>query len=243
MKKLIAFLLAALLLAGCGSQTVAEVTTVETTAPAEAAPAGEIVAETAPEIEYVSRFASETAIVLSDEGITVNGGEETEDVFTSRDIIYYEDRDSYDSGNPYGEGEEGDKHTAEEAESHLVVNITAPGAYRVSGKLSAGQIRIDLGEDAYEDSDAVVELILEDADITCTVAPAILFLNTYECDGMWSVDGAKAQIDTTDAGANLILEGENKVSGAYTAKIYKDKEGEKKLENAYRLNSADHQIL
>ena len=110
-----------------------------------------------------------------------------------------------------------------------MVNITEAGRYRVTGKLSAGQIRVDLGDDAYEDENAVVELILDDADITCTVAPAILFLNTYECDGNWSEDTAKAEVDTGNAGANLILEGENKVSGSYVARIYKDKEGEKKL--------------
>ena len=74
-----------------------------------------------------------------------------------------------------------------------------------------------------------MELILDNADITCTVAPAILFQNVYECDGKWSEDTAKAEVDTTKAGANLILEGENAVSGSYVARIYKDKEGEKKL--------------
>lgn len=224
MKKMLALLLAALMLTGCAANTVAEVTTVETTAPTEAAPV-----ETLSSSGYVSRFDSETAIVLSDEGITVNGGEETDAVYTSHDIIYYEDRDTYESGNPYGEGEENQRHSAEEAAAHTVVNITAPGAYRVSGTLSAGQIRIDLGDDAYDDPDAVVELILEDADITCTVAPAILFLNTYECDGNWSTETAQANVDTSGAGANLILYGENQVSGSHVARIYKDAEGEKKL--------------
>ncbi|MDO5153099.1 MAG: carbohydrate-binding domain-containing protein [Eubacteriales bacterium] len=224
MKKMLALLLAALMLTGCAANTVAEATTVETTASTEAAPA-----ETLSSSEHVSRFDSETVIVLSDEGITVNGGEETDTVYTSHDIIYYEDRDTYESGNPYGEGEENQRHSAEEAAAHTVVNITAPGAYRVSGTLSAGQIRIDLGDDAYDDPDAVVELILEDADITCTVAPAILFLNTYECDGNWSTETAQANVDTSDAGANLILYGENQVSGSHVARIYKDAEGEKKL--------------
>ena len=228
MKKRLSILLAALLLLS-GCSTVAPDTTVPpTNVPAELSFSGTMdYAEE--EIPYVSRFDTETAIVLSDDGITVNGGEETDTVFTSHDIIYYEDKDAYESGNPYGEGETADKHTAEEADSHMVVNITAPGAYRVSGKLSAGQIRIDLEEDAYDDENAVVELILDGADITCTVAPAILFLNTYECDGDWSTDTAKPDMDTSAAGANLILEGENTVSGSYVAKIYKDKEGEKKL--------------
>ena len=224
MKKTIALLLTGLMLTGCGSKTVTEVTVPETTVslPTEALPTE------APAPFYASCFDSATEVVLSDEGITVDGGEETEAVFTSHDIVYYEDRDTYPSGNPYGEGEAADKHTAEEAAAHTVVNITAPGAYRLTGKLSAGQIRVDLGDAAYFDPEAVVELILEDADITCTVAPAILFRNTYECDGEWSVETAKAEVDTSAAGANLILEGTNKVSGSYVAKIFKDSEGEKK---------------
>ena len=222
MKKILSLLLCAALLAGCSNTTVTEITAA-TTAPTAPAPAAEYNAP-----DYVSRFDSVTEILLSDGGITVDGGGETDRVYTSHDIIYYEDKTSYPSGNPYGEGTDADRHTAEEAAAHTVVNITAPGAYRISGTLSAGQIRIDLGKDAYEDPNAVAEIILADADITCTVAPAILFLNTYECDGMWSLEEAKAEVDTTAAGASLILEGENTVSGAYVAKIFKDKEGEKK---------------
>ena len=224
MKQILSLLLCAALLAGCGSSTVTEITEPTASAPAVSTPAAEYDAP-----GYVSRFDSVTEILLSDSGITVNGGSETDTVYTSHDIIYYEDRDSYDSGNPYGEGTDADRHTAEEAAAHTVVNITAPGVYRVSGTLSAGQLRIDLGEDAYEDPDAVAEIILADTNITCTVAPAILFLNTYECDGLWSAEEASPDVDTTAAGANLILEGENTVSGAYVAKIFKDKDGEKKL--------------
>lgn len=228
MKKLLSLLLCAALLAGCGSSTVTEVTA-ESTAPTEAGPSRTLPVPEYDVPDYVSRFDTVTGITFSDNGITIDGSTGTDAVFTSHDIVYYEDRDAYDSGNPYGEGTGADKHTAEEAAAHTVVNITQPGAYRVTGKLSAGQIRIDLGDEAYENPDAVVELILDNADITCTVAPAILFLNTYECDGNWSKDSATPHVDTTSAGANLILEGENTVSGSYVAKIFKDKDGEKKL--------------
>ena len=40
---------------------------------------------------------------------------------------------------------------------------------------------MDLGEDAETDPDAVVTLILNGVDITCTVAPAIIFYRVYEC--------------------------------------------------------------
>ena len=225
MKKILSLLLCAALLTGCSSNAITEVTA-ETHMPTEA-----VSVETAEFVvpTYESRFDTVTEIILSDDGIIMDDSTKADAVFTSHDIIYYEDRDAYDSGNPYGEGTDADKHTADEAAAHTVVNITQPGAYRITGKLSAGQIRIDLGSDAYENPDAVVELILENAEITCTVAPAILFLNTYECDGNWSEDSAKPDVDTTSTGANLILEGENSVSGSYVSKIFKDKDSEKKL--------------
>ena len=230
MKKPFALILAAMmLLSACGQTSATPETTPDTTEavifPAPTAPAQE------PEIirEITGQIVD---IVMNGQSITVDGSEAADagDVYISRDIIYYESRTHYESGNPYGDGSAKDMHTAEEAAEHLVVNITAPGNYRVSGTLDKGQIRIDLGQDAYEDPNAVVNLILDGADITCTVAPAILFRNVYECDGNWSVETAKADVDTSAAGANLILADNsvNTVSGSYVAKIYKDKEGEKK---------------
>ncbi len=183
--------------------------------------------------EFSSRFSGETTISLSDSGVTWStpAGVPHSAVTTDHNIIYYQDRLTYESGNPYGEGNPGERHTAEEAAAHTVVRITQPGAYRITGKLSAGQICIDLGEDAYEDPNAVVELILDGAEITCSVAPAILFLNVYECDGDWSAETARPDVDTSAAGANLILaeNSRNTVTGSHVAKIYKDKDGEKKL--------------
>ena len=235
MKKLLCLLLSALLLTGCGKAASGEripvqtVPTVLEDMTADLEFSGTLHRYTENGGTWFTRFDTTTLIRLSDDGIWVNNGGETDGVFTSRDILYYEDRDAYESGNPYGEGEAGEKHSAEEAAAHMVVNITQPGTYHVTGGLSAGQIRIDLGEEAYNDPNAVVELILEDVDITCTVAPAILFLNVYECDGNWSVETAKPDVDTSAAGANLILQGRNTVTGSHVAKIYKDKEGEKKL--------------
>ena len=231
MKRILSLALVLMLLAGCSAPAAQpEATEAATTAP-QIQHTTPVVTET-PEISYESRFKNETVIRLTDTGAERGmdiTGPNSLTVFASNDIIYYEDKDVYESGNPYGEGKAADKHSADEAAGHYVVNITAPGAYRVTGKLSAGQIRIDLGDDAYDDENAIVELILDNADITCTVAPAILFMNVYECDGNWSEDTAKPDVDTTAAGANLILQGENTVNGSYVAKIFKDKDGEKKL--------------
>jgi len=218
MKKLFALLLVCCMLCGCTAVPA------ETTVPPEME--NQTPVTDAPEFQVTGDVVQ---IDLRDQDITVSG--DGSGVYTSRDIIYYETKTEYDSGNPYGEGEEWEMHTAEEAGEHLVVNITAPGNYRLSGRLNKGQIRIDLGEEAYEDPNAVVNLILDGVEITCEVGPAILFQNVYECDGNWSVDTAKPDVDTTAAGANLILaeDSENTVTGSHVAKIFKDKEGEKKL--------------
>ena len=69
--------------------------------------------------------------------------------------------------------------TSEEAD-HTLVRITQPGTYRVSGKLSAGQLAVDLGENAKDDPSATVLLILDNAEITCRTAPAVIFYNVWE---------------------------------------------------------------
>ena len=194
--------------------------------------------------------SDEVVIVLSDDGITVDGQavstSEDDAVYISNDIIYYEDKDVYeDTGYTYGEGTDEDKHSEEEAAAHTVVNITEPGTYRVSGTLSLGQIAIDLGDDAKTDPDAVVTLILDGVEITCTVAPAVIFYSVYECDTDWvAYDeeeteeyNASATQDTSDAGANVIIaDGSvNTINGSYVAKIYKNNGKEKKL---YKFDGA-----
>lgn len=188
----------------------------------------------------------ETAIELSDDGVLMNGSAASTDssdaVYTSHDVVYYEDRDTYDSGNPYGEGTADERHSAEDAAAVTVVNITEPGTYRISGTLSAGQISVDLGEDAYSDPDARVTLILDGVDITCEVAPALVFYNVYECDGDWSVETASPDVDTSDAGATIVLaDGSvNNVTGSHVARIYEDTaEGDK----LWKIDSAIHSFM
>ena len=196
-----------------------------------------------PESGEKQTYEGEVSIFLSNDGILVDGQPAAEDgsgpVYIAHDIIYYEDRNTYDSGNAYGEGTAADKHSAEEAAAHTVVHIAQPGVYRLSGTLSRGQIAVDLSDGAKLDPNAAVTLVLDGVDLTCTVAPAVIFYQVYECDTAWmdydegKTDAytASARQDTASAGANIILaDGSvNCVDGAYVARIYKDDGQEKKL--------------
>lgn len=170
-----------------------------------------------------------TSIALSDDGVLVDGKAASKDtssnVYVGNDIIYYEE--GHDSS--YGEGTAEDEHTAEEALKHTVVTITEPGNYLVSGTLSYGQILIDLGEDAQEDPKAVVNLTLNNVNLTSSVSSAIVVLNAYECSAE-SVENPSKDVDTSDAGFNLILADDsiNVINGSHVAKIYKEGTTKKK---------------
>ena len=184
------------------------------TKPAEKTPA--VQAPTAP------AYDSATQIALADSGITVDGAaigtDATAAVYAANDIVYYESGKDF----TYGEGSEKDAHTPEEAAAHTVVHITKPGVYSLSGKLSLGQIAVDLGDDAKKDPNAVVTLVLNGLDITCKVAPAVIFYNVYEC-GNDDTEKASKNVDTSAAGANVIIaDGTvNIVNGSYVERIYK----------------------
>ena len=166
-----------------------------------------------------------TQINLSDNKITVNGQEITSDVtqavYSANDIVFYLAGQDF----TYGEGEKQDEHEQSEADAHTVVHITKPGKYVLSGTLSLGQIAIDLGEDAETDPNAAVTLVLNNVDITCKVAPAIIFYNVYECANS-DEETATKDVDTKNAGANVIIADgtENNINGSYVAKIYKSYE-------------------
>ena len=163
-----------------------------------------------------------TQIVLEDSGITVDGTtigtDATAAVYIANDIVYYESGKDF----TYGEGSAKDAHSPDVAAAHTVVHITKPGVYSLRGKLSLGQIAVDLGDDAKKDPNAVVTLVLDGVDITCEVAPAVIFYNVYEC-GNDDAEQATKDIDTSAAGANVIIaDGTiNTVNGSYVEKIYK----------------------
>ncbi len=172
-------------------------------------------------------------IVLSDDGVRVEGDETA--VYTANDIVYYESGKDH----TYGEGGEADAHDAETAAAHTVVHIAKPGVYALAGQLSKGQIAVDLGKDAKKDPNAVVTLILDNVDITCEVAPAIIFYNVYEC-GSKDTETASKTVDTSTAGANVIIAdgSENNIKGAYVARIY-DPESVVLSEDGSEVEDAD----
>ena len=179
-----------------------------------------LLAVSVPALAAEDGYADAVSIVLEDDTVLVDGQSAPQDpdaaVYTARDIVYYEAGRDF----TYGEGTEEDEHSAEEADGHTVVHITRPGTYVLRGALTRGQIAVDLGPDAKEDPDAVVTLVLDGADITCTVAPAVIFYSVYECD---PADDSGAAPDLSGAGAVVVLAdgAENNVSGSYVARIYK----------------------
>lgn len=200
---------------------------------------------TQPEIQVPTAppYTNATQIILNDDGITVDGAAVSTDpaasVYTANDIVYYESEKDF----TYGEGSEADAHTPQEAAAHTVVHITKPGVYSISGKLSLGQIAVDLGDDAKDDPNAVVTLVLNGMDITCQVAPGVIFYNVYECA---DAEQASKDVDTSAAGANVIIaDGTvNTVRGAYVARIYKPdsvvlNEEKTEVEDAKKLHKYD----
>ena len=186
-----------------------------------------------------------THIQLSDDAVLVNGQTastlDTADVYTANDIVFY----LADQGFLYGEGTQADEHPQSEADAHTVVHITQPGTYSLSGTLSQGQVAVDLGQDAQEDPNAVVTLILDGVDLSCSVAPGVIFYNVYEC-GNADAQTASANVDTTAAGANVVIAdgSTNTINGSYVARIYQPdsvqlNEDGTEVEDAKKLHKYD----
>ncbi len=126
-------------------------------------------------------------------------------------------------------------HTEEDAYSNAVLHITQPGTYVLEGQWH-GQVRIDLGDDAFDDPTQKVTLILNGVQIDCTVAPGVVFANVYECDNAWEdADGYSHKVDTTQAGAQVIIADgtTNQVSGANIFRILRTKYKDDDSTDAY----------
>ena len=133
--------------------------------------------------------SDETAIVISEAGITVNGAEIPEDdaapVYLSRVTETH-----------------ADVPEALQDVVNRVVNITAAGSYRISGEATDVQIVVRAGG---ADS---VRLILDGVDLTCRTAPAILGLSAME-------PGTPGEYGLT---IELADGSENRITGSHAAK-------------------------
>ena len=183
-------------------------------------------------IEKVTVEGEETSIVLSDSGITVggvslDGSTAVNGVYTANDIICVTDDNEHGYYYTEGSGSEYDLsadeiHTAEEAAKNTVVHITQPGKYRISGTLSAGQIAVELEDTA--SAAQSVELILDNANVTCDVAPAVIFYSVYEpYDGTSVEEAAIAGAIVTIADGSV-----NTINGSHVGKTFKDETYAKK---------------
>lgn len=136
-------------------------------------------------------------------------------------------------------------HSAEEASKNKVLHITESGTYVLRGSWK-GQIKVALGEDAYLSADAKVKLILDGADIECTVAPAIIFEQVYECDNAWEDEERKdATVDTSESGANIIIadDSQNYLLGNNVFRMlktkYKDEDSKDEIKTQKKMRKTD----
>ncbi len=116
-------------------------------------------------------------------------------------------------------------HTAEEAYNNPVIHITKPGEYIIEGSFD-GQLFFDFGDedDTFADKEASVTVILNGADVTCSVAPAIVFHDVYECDNAWESKENYSDItDLSEAGVNVIIADgtENNFTGCNVYRLLK----------------------
>jgi len=136
-------------------------------------------------------------------------------------------------------------HSSEEASNNKVLHITKEGTYILSGNWN-GQIKVDLGEDAFTDETKKVVIVLDNVDINCTVAPGIIFENIYECDNTWEEkESYPNEIDTTDAGVTVIIAdgSTNNVSGYNVYRMlktkYKDDESTDQIKTQKKMRKTD----
>ncbi len=118
-------------------------------------------------------------------------------------------------------------HSEEDAYANPVLHITEPGTYELSGNWQ-GQIWVDLGDqdDTFTDENAKVTLILNGADVTCTVAPALVFYSVYEADNTWEDrDSYGPDVDISEAGAKVVIadDSQNTFSGTNVYRMLKAK--------------------
>lgn len=116
-------------------------------------------------------------------------------------------------------------HTPEEAYQNPVLHITEPGEYVIEGNFS-GQLLFDLGEkdDTFSDEEAKIVVILNGVNVECSVAPAVIFRDIYECDNGWEErDSHTGVTDLSSAGVKIVIADgtENDFSGGNVFRLLK----------------------
>lgn len=135
-------------------------------------------------------------------------------------------------------------HAESEAADQQVLHITQPGTYRLKGTWK-GQILIDLGDEdeTAADDKAKVTLIFDGADISCSVAPAVICRSAFECDNAGS--DYPVEFTTDNAGMTVILAdgSENTVTGTNVFRMlktkYKDDEAADEIKVQKKLRKTD----
>ncbi len=129
-------------------------------------------------------------------------------------------------------------HTSADAYVNPVLHITKAGTYSLKGTWK-GQIWIDVGED---ESDKVA-IILNSVDVTCTVAPAIVFHDLYECGpddedkvAAASMDVGKDLLD--DAGAMVVI-ADDTTNNFTGANVYRMLKAAKKKDSVTKIDGTD----
>ncbi|MBR4111053.1 MAG: carbohydrate-binding domain-containing protein [Clostridia bacterium] len=140
-------------------------------------------------------FAAEVSIELSKDAILINGESITDDV--QRDIYLQKIVETHPDVSEENKNIE-----------NRIITITKAGTYRIKGTIDDAQLRIDTSDNEN------VEIILDNANITCKTAPAIL------------INKAADDEIPNDAKVKLILENENIITGSHVAEYY-DEEGTK----------------
>lgn len=138
-------------------------------------------------------------------------------------------------------------HTKEEALKNKVLHITKAGVYVLEGDW-LGQINIDLGDKdtVFKDSSATVTIVLNNVNITCSVAPAVVFVSTYECDNAWSEkDKHSWDVETNNAGVNIVIGDDttNTIKGENIYRmlkpVYKDEESKDTVKVQKKIRKID----
>lgn len=131
-------------------------------------------------------------------------------------------------------------HSSADAYANPVLHITQPGTYSLSGTWN-GQIWIDLGDDT--DENAKVAVILNGVTVTCTVAPAIVFHDVYECGpddetkvASTSMDVGKDLLD--DAGAMVVI-ADGTTNNFTGANVYRMLKPAKKKDSVTTIDGTD----